>query len=52
MPKMPENEHMGGFGSYAAGGYDPGSDDPSRGTLTTEQEEKNTVVNLKKNLLD
>ena len=54
MPEGPPNEIISdlGIGSYNSLGYDPRLDDPNRGTLTTEQEEENTVVELKKNLLD
>lgn len=52
MPEGPPNESIGSQVSYAGGGYDPRLDDPNRGTLTTEQKEDNTVVELKKNLLD
>lgn len=46
MPEGPPNEIISDLG------YDPRLDDPNKGTLTTEHKEKNTVVELKKNLLD
>lgn len=46
MPEMPPNEIIGDLG------YDPRLEDPNKGTLTTELKEENSVVELKKNLLD